>query len=115
MEELTRQQEAKIAELAIHHASVSVEPLEDGTVIARGDHKAEIRIDQNGRVSTPDPESAMFRLPVAMLRTMLGDTIMDAALNEVRGKAYSDHALGRLLDAEIHAWCIARVMEEAKA
>ena len=115
MPDITRDQEAKIAELAVEHASVSVDPQEDGTVIARGDHKAEVRISPDGKVSTPDPESAMFRLPVAMLRTMLGDTVMDAALNEVRGKAYSDHALGRLLDAEIHAWCIARVMEEAKA
>ena len=115
MEDLSKAQEAEIAKMAIDHASVSVDPQEDGTVIARGDHKAEVRIDKAGKVTTPDPESAMFRLPVAMLRTMLGDVIMDAALNEVRGKAYSDHALGRLLDAEIHAWCIARVMEEAKA
>lgn len=111
--ELTKEQEAVIAAMAIDHQSISVDPQDDGSVIVRADGR-ESTIAPNGVSSRSEPESAALRLPVSLLRSMLGDERMDEALAEVRGKTYPDHGLGRLIDADVHAWCIKWLMEEAR-
>lgn len=102
MTEITREQETAIARLAIDHASVAVTPQEDGTVKVEAGGQTLI-LDEDGNARPIVIERAYMALPVDLLRRMLGDDVVDAALGEAGARSYSDHSLGRILAPDVQA------------
>lgn len=100
--ELTREQEAKIASLAIDHSSVSVAPAEDGSVKVTAGGRAWL-LNVDGNATAPVPEDARVGIPVDLLRRMLGEDVVDAALEQAQKAAYPEHALGFALQADTEA------------
>jgi hypothetical protein len=102
MTDLTREQEATIARLALAHPSVSVAPMKNGIVKVEGGGKSYL-LDPDGQ-TVPEPvERAYMALPVDLLRRLLGDDVMDAALKDVATAAYPDHALATKLGDDVRA------------
>jgi hypothetical protein len=102
MHDITREQEAAIARLAIDNPTVGVTPQADGTVITEAGGKRLI-LDPFGN-ATPEPvERAYLALPIDLLRRMLGDDVIDAALEDVAGAAYPDHALSARIGDDVRA------------
>jgi len=102
MHELTREQEAKIAEMAMSGHSVRVEPQSDGTVIAIVLDRRVV-IGPDGNASALDIEAAYVRLPRQLLAALLGDEMVDEAGMKAREAHYPDHRLGMLLQDDIRA------------
>jgi hypothetical protein len=102
MHEITREQESAIARLAIDHPSVAVSPQEAGTVKVEAGGRRYV-LDGDGNYVSEPVEHAYMQLPVALLRRMLGDDVMDAALAAVVSRPYPDHALGNAIALDVQA------------
>src|SRR4051794_18855415 len=102
MQELSREQEAAIARLAIDHPSVAVSPQEDGTVKVTAGGRGLI-IDENGEAQPIVIDKAYMAIPVDLLRRLLGDDVVDAGLAEAGSLNYSDYSLGRILAPDVQA------------
>jgi hypothetical protein len=75
MQEITREQEAAIARLAIDHASVAVAPQEDGTVKVTAGSRTLV-LDEDGNAAPEPITHGYVRIPVETLRRLLGDERM---------------------------------------
>lgn len=103
MHELTREQEARIASMAIDSPSIRVFPQDDGSVQVDADGQCSRLIDADGNVTSVQPPHAYVALPVKMLRDLLGDGPVDDALAQVRDRQYPDHALASVLGDAVRA------------
>jgi len=112
--ELTKAQEAVIANLAIDHPTISVDPQDDGDVKVTAGGRTVV-VTTEGTVVIPDTDRAYMALSIELLRAMLGDEVMDKALDEVRGKQYPDHALALILAGHVQQWCVDSMALRAEA
>jgi hypothetical protein len=102
MQEITREQEAAIARLAIDHASVAVAPQEDGTVKVTAGSRTLI-LDEDGNTAPEPITHGYVRIPVETLRRLLGDERMAEALTEAAESPYPEHALDQIVGREANA------------
>lgn len=103
MRDISREQEQRIAALALEHGRVGdIHHRDDGTVELVVDQKRFV-LDTAGNLLAVPPDRAYMTVPIKTLRRMLGDVRVDEALGEVEGKMYPDHALALVLGDEVRA------------
>jgi hypothetical protein len=100
MQEITREQEAAIARLAIDHASVAVAPQEDGTVKVTAASRTLI-LDEDGNAAPEPITHGYIRIPIETLRRLLGDERMAEMLAKAAESPYPEHALNSTFGAEM--------------
>lgn len=103
MRELSREQEQRIAALALIHGRVAdIRSREDGTVELTVEQRQFV-LDINGNMDSVAPERAYMPIPIKTLRRMLGDARVNEALESVAERQYPDHALATVLGDEVRA------------
>lgn len=101
MQELSREQESKIASLALSCGSVQVDrPKDDGTVRVQAGGRVLV-FDEDGNEEAEEIHRMYFPVPLSLVRAVLGDERVDEALGEARDRSVPDHYLGVLLGGEM--------------
>ena len=110
MQEITREQEAAIAQLAMTHDSVRVERQQQPHVVQVNVGGKSLSIDEDGNVLPEPIETVPVRLPVGLLRDLLGAEAVEAGIAAVQAKTYPDIVLGQNVAADVRVE-ITRLLE----
>lgn len=95
MYEPTREQEAKIAAMALEHGSVAVEVV-SGTVVKATVGGVSWLVYQDGDAAKAPPEYATVNIPTEFLKALLGAEYLDIEIAQIQDDdAFPEHTLGR--------------------
>src|SRR3954471_4884457 len=107
MPDFSRQQMARVEELALEHGGVKVHPpdgeslvlveVRDGYITRR------VLLDEDGQQIQRPAETVVFHLPVDVVRRMVGDDVMAVALAEAAEAPYPEHRVGSVLQDDVAA------------
>ena len=102
MQEITREQEARIAKLALEGGRVYVRPAGQGVVSVEVDGRV-LHIDEDGVEKSAPVHEAFITLPIGLIRELVGDDVLGPALESASTKSYPEHGLNLVLGDDIRA------------
>lgn len=107
MREATREQMARVEALALEHGRIEIHSLDEHGLLAvkvpNGYGYRSFKLDEDGEEITPPIDEVALRLPMDLVRRMLGDDVTQNAIDKSIMANYPDHAAGVMLQDDVTA------------